>query len=476
MTITGDHPAHPGWDAHPATFSFRRTAAGWEAVGITREPRQEDTAMSRVRYSNRRSRALLTAALVALPPVAPNALGADTAAPIARKKPNVRELHGDKLVDDYFWLREKGTPEVKAYLEAENAYTDAVMKPPRRCRRRSTRRCSAASRRPTSRSRPRRRLLLLLAHREGEAVPDLLPQEGQPRRARGGEPRRQRARQGREVHGVGDDERQRRRQPARVHDRQHRLPRVHADVKTCAPASCCEQPAEKVTSVAWAADNKTLFYTSTTPPSGPTGSTATRSAPTAAARLLYEEKDERFSVGVGRSRSKAYLFLEIGSQTTTEVRYLAGRPAGRRRGRSSRRARRTTSTTSTTAATLLHPHQPGGRNFALVTRAGRAIRAGAAGRRSSPHRADVMLEAVAVFETNTCSSSARTACRSSASPRPAPRRRTHRPLPFPEPAYPSSPAGNPEFETPTSPLRVPVVHDAAVGLRLRHGHAASRRC
>ena len=32
-------------------------------------------------------------------------------------------------MDDYFWLREKTNPEVAAYLEAENAYTDAVMKP-----------------------------------------------------------------------------------------------------------------------------------------------------------------------------------------------------------------------------------------------------------------------------------------------------------------------------------------------------------
>ena len=85
--------------------------------------------MSRMRHTNRRGRALLTAALVALPPVVPSALAADTAAPIARKKPTVRELHGDKFVDDYFWLREKGTPEVKAYLDAENVHTDAVMAP-----------------------------------------------------------------------------------------------------------------------------------------------------------------------------------------------------------------------------------------------------------------------------------------------------------------------------------------------------------
>ena len=38
-------------------------------------------------------------------------------------------LHGEPWADDYFWLRDKANPEVAAYLEAENAYTDAVMKP-----------------------------------------------------------------------------------------------------------------------------------------------------------------------------------------------------------------------------------------------------------------------------------------------------------------------------------------------------------
>ena len=39
------------------------------------------------------------------------------------------EVNGHKMVDNYFWLRDKPNPEVRAYLEAENAYTDAVMKP-----------------------------------------------------------------------------------------------------------------------------------------------------------------------------------------------------------------------------------------------------------------------------------------------------------------------------------------------------------
>jgi oligopeptidase B len=49
--------------------------------------------------------------------------------PVAQKIPKVDVVHGDRHVDNYFWLREKSNPEVKAYLEAENAYTDAIMKP-----------------------------------------------------------------------------------------------------------------------------------------------------------------------------------------------------------------------------------------------------------------------------------------------------------------------------------------------------------
>ena len=49
--------------------------------------------------------------------------------PVARKLPKVDTVHADRREDDYFWLRDKKNPDVKAYLEAENAYTDAVLKP-----------------------------------------------------------------------------------------------------------------------------------------------------------------------------------------------------------------------------------------------------------------------------------------------------------------------------------------------------------
>jgi len=54
---------------------------------------------------------------------------ASLAPPMAKKIPKVTEINEQKLVDDYYWLRDKQDPDVRAYLEAENAYTSAVMKP-----------------------------------------------------------------------------------------------------------------------------------------------------------------------------------------------------------------------------------------------------------------------------------------------------------------------------------------------------------
>jgi oligopeptidase B len=49
---------------------------------------------------------------------------ADVTPPIAKKQPIERTHHGDTVVDDYEWLRDKEDADVTAYLEAENSYTD----------------------------------------------------------------------------------------------------------------------------------------------------------------------------------------------------------------------------------------------------------------------------------------------------------------------------------------------------------------
>src|SRR3712207_8803670 len=45
-----------------------------------------------------------------------------------RSRPAPVTVHGDTREDDYAWLKHKQDPQVRAYLEAENAYTDAVMR------------------------------------------------------------------------------------------------------------------------------------------------------------------------------------------------------------------------------------------------------------------------------------------------------------------------------------------------------------
>src|SRR5271163_3973749 len=49
--------------------------------------------------------------------------------PLARREPVETVVHGDRRVDHYAWLRQKKNPEVIAYLEAENAHTDAILRP-----------------------------------------------------------------------------------------------------------------------------------------------------------------------------------------------------------------------------------------------------------------------------------------------------------------------------------------------------------
>jgi oligopeptidase B len=50
-------------------------------------------------------------------------------APAADRRPRALSAHGDRRIDPYYWLRDRKDPAVRAYLEAENAYTDSVTAP-----------------------------------------------------------------------------------------------------------------------------------------------------------------------------------------------------------------------------------------------------------------------------------------------------------------------------------------------------------
>jgi oligopeptidase B len=52
-----------------------------------------------------------------------------TQPPAARRRPHVLTEHGDRREDDWYWLRDRDDPEVVAYLESENSYADAALAP-----------------------------------------------------------------------------------------------------------------------------------------------------------------------------------------------------------------------------------------------------------------------------------------------------------------------------------------------------------
>ena len=157
-----------------------------------------------------------------------------------------------------------------------------------------------------------------------------------------------------------------------------------------------ESPVEKVTSVAWAADNRTLFY----------------SIPDAAKRpyrvyrhivgqkddvLLHDEKDERFSVGVSRSRSRGFVLIEIGSLTTSEVQLPPARRRPPASGRRLRRGRTSTSTTSSIAATSSTSAPTRADATSAWSRRRSPIPSPSRWTPLVPHRADVMLQGVMAF-------------------------------------------------------------------------------
>jgi oligopeptidase B len=81
----------------------------------------------------------------------------------------------------------------------------------------------------------------------------------------------------------------------------------------------------------WANDNKTLFYSKQDPVTLRSSLIYSHVLGTPASEdvLVYEEKDETFSVGIGKSKSKEYLMIGSYSTLSSEWRYLdANNPTG----------------------------------------------------------------------------------------------------------------------------------------------------
>jgi oligopeptidase B len=248
--------------------------------------------------------------------------------PAADKRPKVDVYHGDRRADDYFWLREKSNPEVTAYLEAENAYTEAMM----------------ASTKPFQETLYQEMLSHLqqtdvnVPYREDDYYYYSRTEEGKqyPIYCRKRQSLENEEQVVLDLNALAEGEKFLSLGVYTVSDDGHLLA-YSADttgfreytlfVKDLRGGKLLPGRIEKAGSVAWAADNATLFYTTEDHAKRPYRVSRHRldGSPD---ELIYEEADELFRVSVGRSRSKAYLFHRSASLTTTEVRFLSSSTPG----------------------------------------------------------------------------------------------------------------------------------------------------
>src|SRR6266446_4763477 len=249
--------------------------------------------------------------------------------PVAKRVPKTDVVHGDVRVDDYFWMRDREDPDVTAYLTAENVYTDAVMKPTEGFQESLYAEMLARIKEDDQTVPYRRRCFFYYSRTEkGKQYPiycrkagsldapeettlDLNAMaEGHPFFSLG-------------MSTVSDDGDLLAYTTDITGFREYTL-----YVKDLRTGAALPRTFEKVSSVAWCADDATIFYVTEDEAKRPYRLWRHRLG-MADSDLVHEEPDALFRIGVERSRSRAYIFLGTGSFTSSEWRYLpANDPAG----------------------------------------------------------------------------------------------------------------------------------------------------
>jgi len=253
-----------------------------------------------------------------------------TTPPRAETRPHTATLHGEQREDSYFWLRQKEDPAVRAYLEAENAYAANAMAHLAPLRERLYDEMLARIKQTDlSVPYPMRGYRYYTRTIEGKQYPIYARKRGS---LEGQEEILLDVNALAEGHAfmsvgsfnVSDDNTLLAFSTDSTGYRQYEL-----QVKDLRTGEILPMRAQRVTSVAWAADNRTLFYTQEDATTKRSHRFYRHVLGTNEHELLYEEPDERFSVWIGRTRSRDYLVLGIGSLTTSEARILeAANPTG----------------------------------------------------------------------------------------------------------------------------------------------------
>jgi oligopeptidase B len=250
--------------------------------------------------------------------------------PAARKDRKETTIHGVTLVDDYAWMRDKENPDVTAYLEAENAYAEAVMAPYAGLRDELYREMLSHIKQ-TDVSVPYRDGMYWYYTRTEEGLQYAIHCR---KRGTFSGPKEDadeevlldgnQLAEGHAFFAIGavdisDDGRWLAYSVDYTGFRQYSL-----YIKDLESGELLPGTVERVGSVVWAADNFTLFYTVEDEEQKRQFQLYRhmRGTPYAADVLVYQDDDERFNVGAGRTRDGKFIVVESASHTASEARVL----------------------------------------------------------------------------------------------------------------------------------------------------------
>ena len=251
------------------------------------------------------------------------------APPLAAREAHETAIHGYKLNDDYFWLRKKTEPAVRSYLEAENAYTAAIMKETEPLQQKIYDEIVGHIKQ-TDLSVPYRRGAYIYYSKTetGKQYPIYVrkPVSGgseevlldQNELAKG---------QGYYAIGalvVSDDDSLLAFSFDSTGYRQYTL-----RIKNLRTGKVLPDRIARVGSVIWSGDGRTLFITTEDSVNKRSNKVWRHPVGTDAMTLVFDEKDETFSVYAYRSLDREMIFFGTAAQTSSEIHYLpADQPSG----------------------------------------------------------------------------------------------------------------------------------------------------
>jgi oligopeptidase B len=242
---------------------------------------------------------------------------------MAEKKAKTTNIHGETLVDDYFWLREKTNPAVLAHLQAEEAYTEQVMKPTVPLQEKLYKEMLSHIKQ-TDRSVPYRWGDYFYYTRtvEGKQYPIFCRTKGSVDAPEEIVIDQNELAKGQKFMSIGlfvpsDDGNLLAYSTDNTGYRQYTL-----QIKNLKTGELFPERIERVNNLAWATDNKTFFYVTEDAVTKRSDKFFRHVLGSNKTDLIYEEKDELFDIGVGRSRDKEMILVHAFSKTSTEARYL----------------------------------------------------------------------------------------------------------------------------------------------------------